>query len=246
VIRRTGIVFIACALFVSQCKVAREVSQPGPEPVTIKGMEGLRQRCLAADTVVSILISKAEAMISTEEERYEATVTLYSVIDSLIYLSAVNSGFEILRAALYRDSIRVIDRLNKVVYKTAVKKRFGYQHPVNFADVQNLISSYYLCDNLQNAREINFSDLVFNFDEPHVRKQIVYNKETLQMDHFEFSHQQTGKYLKGEREENRFRIQSNFMITTFEIQARGGEVSYNRDMDLDMGVPTRKYSIVYL
>ncbi len=65
---------------------------------------------------------KAESLIITEDERYEATVTIYAVKDSLIYMSAVNSGFEILRATVEPDTIRVIDRLNKVVYQTPVKK----------------------------------------------------------------------------------------------------------------------------
>ena len=63
-------------------------------------MEGMVQKCTALDTIQSILISKAEAILTFDNERYEVEVTLYSKKDSIIYLSAVNSGYEIIRASV--------------------------------------------------------------------------------------------------------------------------------------------------
>lgn len=118
--RFTTIILLVCAFFLTQCRAYKEVVET--EAPNMVGLVGLKEACLPADTVHSVLIHKAESLIITEDERYEATVTIYAVKDSLIYMSAVNSGFEILRATVEPDTIRVIDRLNKVVYQTPVKK----------------------------------------------------------------------------------------------------------------------------
>jgi hypothetical protein len=231
-------------LLITQCRSSREVVKA--KAPALAGMEGLREVCRSSDTIRNILISKAETLIITDEERYEATVTVYAVKDSFIYISAVNSGFEILRAALGPDSITVIDRMNKVVYRTPVKRRFGYQHPVGFMDMQNIISRYFICDDIGMARELNFHDIEFHFDEPDIRKCITFNRESLRMDKFEFSHTKTGKYVKGERREKDFRIFSNFMITEFEIVAKGGTMLYNQELAVKMDVNSRKYNIINL
>jgi hypothetical protein len=50
----------------------------------------------------------------------------------------------------------------------------------------------------------------------------------------------------GEREKDSFRIYSNFMITEFEIVARGGEITYNRDIKIKMDVNPRRYTFTEL
>jgi hypothetical protein len=242
---RTGIlILVVSGLLLEQCRVSREVAQP--EVPSLVGMEGLIDACRPADTIHNVLISKAEALFITKEERYETQVTLYAVRDSLIYFSAVNSGFEILRGAVDKDTIRVIDRLNKIVYSTPVRKRFGYQHPVNFDDIQNLVSGYFICDDLHRGMEPDFFHIVFDFSESFVKKKIYYNRESLKMDKFEFYHTQTNKYLVGEREENGFRILTNMMITEFEIMTNGGEVSFNSHIPIKMDVNRKKYTFVSL
>ena len=179
------LLFIVSGLLAVQCGIQREVVVPAETPA-MAGLEGLREACKPNDTIRNILISKAESLIITEKERYEATVTLFAVRDSLIYLSAVNSGFEILRASVEPDTIRVIDRLNRIVYKTPVKRRFGHQHPLGFQDLQNIINGYFVCDDLYRAIEQDFTSIVFDFDEAHIKKRISFGRETLKMDKFEF------------------------------------------------------------
>jgi hypothetical protein len=237
------------AVLLTQCGIFRKVAEPGQEPVAkdsskLVGMEGLMVICKANDTISSVLIRKAEALFINSDQRYEALVSIYAIKDSLIYISAVNSGFEIIRAAVDRDSIRVIDRINKIVYSSAVKKRLGYQNPINFSDVQNLVSTYYLCDNMNEARELNFFQLEFHFNEPGIKKSIQLDRETLIMDKFEFVNTETGKYFMGERSAKDFKIYSNFMINEVEIDANGGEVSYNQSVEVKMEVNRRKYSFV--
>jgi len=247
-----GIYFLALllsGLLMTQCGSFRKVADTEPAQAiypseSMAGLKGFEIICGASDTIKNVLISKAEALIDMEDNRYEAFVSIYAVKDSLIYLSAVNSGFEIIRASVDHDTIRVIDRINKVVYSSPVRKRLGYQNPVNFADVQNLISRYYLCDDLYFAQELNFSDLGFQFNDPFIKKSILLNRKTLLMDKFEFVHMETGKYFMGERETDGFKIYSNFMVNEIEIFARGGVVSFNQELEVKMDVNRRKYAFM--
>lgn len=238
------ILLLIVLLFLKECGVVKEITKPAqPE---LKGMDGLTERCQALDTIQSILISKAEAILTFDDERYEVSVTVYSKKDSIIYLSAVNSGYEILRASIMKDSIRVINRLNKIVYRSPLQRRFGYQYPVNFRDLQNLIAQYYLCNDLEIAHDDQMNHIVFEFDEHLVKKRILLQRVGLLMDTFEFYHQKTDKYLMGERVEDAFRIYSNFMITQFEIVAWGGITTYNREIKIKMDVNPRRYTFTEL
>jgi hypothetical protein len=210
------------------------------------GIDGLMQQCVGSDTVHSILIKKAEAILTYDQERYEVNLTLYSKKDSIIYLSAVNSGFEILRAAVEKDSITVIDRMNKIVYSTPLQRRFGYQYPVSFKDLENLIDRAYLCDDLSLGQDDQINSIVFQLDEDHIKKRILLNRVGHAMRIFEFYHRQTDQYIMGERVEDAFKIYSNFMITDIEIVASGGERSYNKDVKIKMGVNPRKYTFTEL
>ena len=233
------------ALFLlTECGALKELS--GPIRPELKGLPGMEESCQALDTIESILISKAEAILTFDNERYEVSVTLYSLKDSIIYLSAVNSGYEILRASVMKDSIKVINRLDKIVYRSPLQRKFGYQYPVNFNDLQNLVARYYLCDDLENAHDDQMDHIVFEFDDPDVKKRIHLNRLGLLMHTFEFYHRQTDKYLMGERQDDSFKIYSNFMITHFEIVARGGITTYNKDIKIKMDVNPRRYTFTEL
>ena len=131
---------IITGLTLSQCGVVKEVQKP--KVLELGGKEGMARKCVGSDTIQSFLISKAEALLMFDNERYEVTVTLYSKKDSIIYLSVVNSGYEIIRASVEHDSIKVINRLNKIVYRAPLYRRFGYQYPINFKDLQNILNGY--------------------------------------------------------------------------------------------------------
>ena len=132
------------------------------------------------------------------------------------------------------------------MYRTPVKRRYGHQNPVNFQDIQNLISRYNLCDDLEKARELESLHIVFNCNEPYIKKQIFLDRESLIMDQFEFSHTETGKYIRGERTREGIRIYSNFMISEFEVLAQGGQLAYNKKIQVKMQVNPKRYSIINL
>lgn len=235
--------FMVLLLF-GACGAVKEVIKP--KPPEMMGMEGLLRRCMDGDTIESILISKAEAILMFDKERYEVNITLYSKKDSILYLSAVNNGFEILRASVERDSIKVISRMNKIVYHSPLKRRFGYQYPVNFDDLQNLISAYYLCNELDRAHDDMLNHLVFDMDENHIKKRVSLNRIGGDLSLFEFYHQKTDRYIMGERIDNAFKIYSNFMITEFEIIASGGIRTYNKKIKVNMEVNPRRYTFTEL
>jgi hypothetical protein len=241
-----GLLFILLltAMALPQCKVAKELISQSP-PV-LMGVDGLREQCISLDSVQTLLIKKAEAILIFDNERYEVSVTLYSKRDSIIYLSAVNSGYEIIRASVNKDSIKVIDRLNHIVYRTPLKRQFGYQFPVSFNDLQNLVGRFYLCDDLELAKDDLIQTVKFEFDENYIKKRIHLDRESLKLNMFEFYHQKTDQYLMGERNGDKLKVYSNFMISEFEMQAMGGDVFYNEEITVRMEVNPRKYTFTEL
>lgn len=242
--KMTWIFLLFVLLLLKECGGLKGIMEA--ESPELIGMEAMIQSCETSDTAQSILIKKAEAILIYDAERYEVSLTLYSKRDSIIYLSAVNSGYEIIRASVKHDSIKVIDRINKIVYRAPLERKLGYQYPVNFGDLQNLIAGYYLCDDLHFARDDHKTNILFDFDENYIKKRIVLNRMGLEMKLFEFYHQRTDLYLMGERLNNTFKIYSNFMITDVEIIASGGERSYNREVKVKMEVNPRKYTFTEL
>lgn len=238
------LIFLAGLLMLTQCKAGREiVLSPEAKKEITTGWEG---RCPALDTIRSFLITKAEALMTYDNERYEVTLTLYSRKDSILYLSAVNSGYEIIRASADHDTIRVIDRMNKVVYRTPLHRQFGYQFPIDFNDLQHISSVYYLCNEFESNENRDHNVIELEFDQPLVKKRITVMRDLMQMDLFEFYHQRTGKYLMGERVDGGFKIYANLMINEFEVTARGGTMEYNRELKVKMDVNPRRYTYIDL
>jgi hypothetical protein len=238
------VLMLITPLFVNQCSVMKKAPQTAFTETY--GMEAMIQNCIGGDSIHSILISKAEAILTFDNQRYEVGITLYSRRDSIIYLSAVNSGFEIIRASIKKDSIKVINRIDNIVYSAPLQRRFGYQYPVSFNDLQSLISNYYLCDYLEFAKDDYQNSIVFDFDVSNIKKRINLSRADLGLNIFEFYHQKTDRYLMGERRDNSFKIYSNFMITDFEIIASGGKLTFNRDIKVKMEVNPRKYTFTEL
>lgn len=235
---------LSAALFLSSCSALKESVKP--EVPELIGIEGLEAKCFGSDTIQSILIKKAEAILHYDTERYEVNLTLYSKKDSIIYLSAVSSGFEILRASVDHDSIKVIDRINNIVYRSPLQRRFGYQYPVNFRDLQNLIGGAYLCNYMEMGRDDQVNSIVFEFDEENIKKRILLDRRVLDMRIFEFYHQITDRYIMGEQQGGSLKIFSNFMITDIELVAYGGERFFNRDIKIKMDVNPRRYTFTEL
>jgi len=240
----TVLILVISVIAVSSCKVTRKVSGfPVPETT---GIAGMMERCSSFDTIRSMMIGKSEAILLFQGERYEVTLTLFSEKDSVIYLTAVSSGFEVLRARADKDTAIVIDRMNRVVYRMPFRKMFGYQHPVNFQDLENLVHGVYLCDNMDKATETGEGNILFEFDEQWIRKRVLISGERADIEKFEFFHDKTGEYLMGEKTDEGDRIYSNFVVGEFEIRAGRGERTFNSALEVNMDVNHRKYTFIDL
>ena len=80
--KRLLLIIVLTGIVLQQCRVSRELLQA--EATIPTGIDGMRQVCIAQDTIRSILISKAEAILVFDNERYEVSVTLFSKKDSII------------------------------------------------------------------------------------------------------------------------------------------------------------------
>jgi hypothetical protein len=239
-----SMLLIISVLIITSCKASREMSRLPVSKAT--GIAGLREKCIESDTIQNILISKTEAILTFQGDRYEVSLSLYSEKDSVIYLTAVSSGFEVLRASADKDIVMLIDRLNRVVYRMPLNKMFGYQHPVSFRDLENIVHGIYLCNDLEIARETGEGNILFEFDEPWIRKRILISDDEGRMEKFEFFHEKTGEYLMGESLQDGNRIYSNFVVGEFEIRAGKGEKSFNTALEVDMDVNPRRYTFIDL
>lgn len=237
-------ILLMSSIGMQQCRITRDI-QRKVEP-DVEGLGGMEQVCREQDTINNMMIYRAEAVVLFENQKYEATATLFVDKDSIIYISAVYGGFEILRASVEHDSIKVIDRMNRVVYRTPLHKRYGYQHPVNYRDLQSVMSKYFLCREMSYARDDFRENITFSFDEKYNKKRIIVDREDFTLKTFEFYHSRTNEYLMGEKTENGLKIYSNFMIGDIEINARAGSTVYNHEVDVKMEVNPNRYTFIEL
>ena len=64
---------------------------------------------------------------------------------------------------------------------------------------------------------------------------------------FEFFQKKTGEYVVGEmNDEKKIIIYSNYIVDDLTLQAEGGAVEYDRILNVNLSVNSRKYTIVYL
>jgi len=214
---------------------------------TYAGVEGYEFKCTERDTIHSVTISKADAWIIFQGDRYEAKVTLHHRFDSIIYISAVNSGFEVFRGTINRDSIIIIDRLNRVVYKTPMERRYGFKHPANFETFETLTSLYGCCRLTDYAHEYGNKNIMFDLSGDFNNRKIYIDRENYKLERFEFVNKRSNEFMLGEREEDgAVRFHSNFIIGEVEIKASGGEIFYNREISVNMEVNKRRYSFIEL
>lgn len=234
---------IILMLLLQQCKVVEMIETTVESQKN--GLEGYGEFCQSRDTIHSITISKADAIVTFQGDRYETSISLYHLFDSIIFITAVNSGYEIFRGSVDRDTIRIIDRINKTVYSSPMHKRFGYQHPVNFKDLEGLTSRFGSCDRLEYAHDFTEGEILFDNSEDFITKKVYLDSKSFYLKKFEFLQTRTNEYIVGEKlDDGGFRFFSNFLINDFEIKASGGEIVYNRPVKVNMDVNRKKYSFI--
>lgn len=200
--------------------------------------------CDSLKKVDSQYISKVSTNFFFGENQYNARVSLYYIPDSVFYISAVNSGFEIVRIGVLQDSIVYINRVDKVVY---IKKMNDLTPPapIIFEDLEYLLNRKLVCD---EGGKILMGDSTVLIDRSvkDIAREIYYTADGFRIRKFEFFQKKTGEYIVGEHtRDSTFVIYSNYIVKNLKIEAWGGEVEYNRDINVDLGVNKKKYDIYY-
>ncbi len=234
---------IGVVLLLISCSTQRKMNRiEDDKPLIAHNWETV---CDTMRTYKSIYFSKINARILLDEEEYNAKVSLYYLPDSVFLVSAVNSGFEIVRIGVFKDSMVFINRLEKKVYLFK-KSDFGFQPPVTFKDIEYLVNKKLVCKE-GNAIVVGDSAVIVNRSVRNVLREIEYSSSDLALRRFEFFHKKTGEYVVGDQTMvNSLKILSNFFVGYFVIEGEGGEIEYDRDIGIELSINRRKYDIIYL
>lgn len=200
--------------------------------------------CDSLKTFNSQHIRNINAAIYLGEEQYNARVSLYYIPDSLFFMSAVNSGFEIVRIGILPDSIVYINRLDKAVY---VKNFDGFTppSPLLFKDLEFLLNPHLVCDE-NDKIQIGDGTILVDRSVKDIAREIFYRVDDLTPIKFEFFQKKTGEYVVGEfTSDGIFVVYSNYIVKDLKIEARGGRIEYNRFINFDLHVNRKKYDIYY-
>ncbi|MDF1572204.1 MAG: hypothetical protein P1P82_11365 [Bacteroidales bacterium] len=201
--------------------------------------------CATDKSFKTLYISGIDAKIIIDNKEYDSRVSLYYLPDSLFLLSAVNSGFEIVRLGVAPDSTVYINRLDKLAYIIRSKDT-GYAPPVLFRDLERLLNRQLLCEG-SVVESVSDSLLLLDHSEQDISKKIFYRLPGPKVWKFEFFQKKTGEYVVGELDaEQKIIIYSNYIMDNITLKAEGGDVEYNKVLDVNLAVNRRKYTIVYL
>jgi len=205
----------------------------------------MQTQCDSVYGFKTLYINKIDAEVTLDDEIYNAKLTIYYKPDSLLLVSAVNAGFEIIRVAVNNDSSVFINRLDKRVYILTAKE-MGYLPPVNFEDLESLFNRAKICRFI-TADKGKDSLRVMDRSLRNVDKRIYYSASGMAPVKFEFFQKKTGEYIVGEMTDNKiFTIYSNFIINDLKLNAEGGKTEYNRILHTNVRVNRQKYEIIYL
>lgn len=210
-----------------------------------EGNASLASLCDSLTEYKTLYISKIAAELEFEGEKYSARLSLYYIPDSVFFITAVNSGFEIVRLGISRDSIVYINRLDKLVYIYR-NSLMGYPPPILFEDMENLINRQKICTSgrLVKGEENN---LLLDNSSQNISKKIYYSGADLGLINFEFFQKKTGEYIVGEKKTGgNFVFYSNYLIDNITLDAEGGELEFDRELTVDLSVNLTKYEIIHL
>ena len=231
-----SIVLISLLLY--SCSASRRASQN----TTSEGNKS--ESSIEFDKYNSLYISKIDAILEVDDENYDARLSLYYVPDSVLVVTAINAGFEIIRAGIFKDSIIYINRLDKllIIFNQEENKK---DIPVNFSDIEYLFnrSKFYEHPKLKITQS---GDFELDLSQKDIRKNIFINGKTLKISRFEFFHKKTGEYVVGEENENSgYTVYSNYLLDDLVLKTRGGTTEYDKLLNINLEVNRSKYDVIY-
>jgi len=237
---KSKLFILLLSLVVSSCFTSRrttDLTREIPEGIDMDTL------CMNSKNYESLFISKVKATVNLDGEMYDAKVSLYYIPDSVIFLTAANTGFEIIRAAINADSTVFINRIDKFVY-IYKENNLGYKAPVEFKNLEYLLNQGMVCEEKGLLHKTN-DGMQLDFSGDYINKKLTYNTKTLKISKFEFFHTKTSEYIVGEIENtDTLSVFSNYIFDDVEIKATGGEIEFDREIKVDISFNKNKYTIL--
>ena len=136
---------LALGLMVGGCARKATPTKSTTGPGTSTAIEPSLPSVQAKNTAFDFLSIKGKAQVTMKGNKQGANLSVRLRRDSIIWVSAGLAGFEGVRAVLTRDSVRVINKIDKTYFSG------GYDYlskllnvPVSFAQMQTLLLGDYL------------------------------------------------------------------------------------------------------
>ncbi|MFC2089604.1 DUF4292 domain-containing protein [Bacteroidota bacterium] len=239
--RKSNSILLFVILTLSSCSMTRRIAD-GNSTETIN----LEQWCDSAQVIYKTLyINKIDVNLEIEEQEYDAKLSVYYIPDSVFYVSAVNSGFEIVRMGLTKDSLVYINRLDKVVIIIKMED-LGYEDLITFSHLEDVVNPARICMK-KDLLEQKDNKYILDDSSKDIRREISFTKLDLTMSSFEFFHKKTSEYIVGERTNlNEITIYSNYLVDELVLKTYGGQLTFNKELNINLEVNRNKYDIVYL
>jgi hypothetical protein len=237
------LLIFAYVIMLMSCSPQRKLR--GTETIDIEKPGNWRVYCDSLQAFESLYINRVNADIYIGQETYHTRITLYYLPDSLFLVSAVHAGFEMVRIGITKDSTVYINRIDKVAYIYKIDPR-GNPPPMEFKDLEYLVNKHKICG---ESGPIMAEDNTVIVDRSlkDVAKVITFSDRFLSISSFEFFHKRTGEYIVGEQSNGKkLTLYSNYIVRDLKIEAYGGQVEFNRKMNVDLTINRNKYNIIYL
>jgi len=233
------ILYLVFVLGLSACFNTRKLGSAKEDKSTVE----LEVLCDSITHSKTQYISKIDTRLTIGEERYDAKLNLYYIQDSAVYMTAVNTGFEIARAGIFRDSLLYINRIDKEVY---IYKNTGSAGdlPITLNDLEFLLNKRKLCD--YHGWIADSLHVLLDLSTQGLQKRAFFRKDDLNLMKFEFYNKKSGEYIVGEGVENGLHVYSNFLGENIELITDGSKVEYDKEINIKLRYNSSKYTVYHL
>lgn len=237
---RRALFLVTLALLTTQCSVFRKgVSEQTGEKFT-----SLEALCDSLPRHQRYMIRDVETEVEFRDEKYQAKLNLFIQQDSLYFLNAVNTGFEIFRTGVFPDSLVIIDRTDKVVIIRKPDSIPG-RELITFQDLSLLLDRSAICE-IRELLELGEGTLTYDYSTQDIKRTIHYNNTDLSVASFEYFNKKSGEYIVGERShEESWEIFSNYLLGPMTILCKSGELKTERFPKISLTYNKAKYSVIY-
>ncbi len=238
---RNRFLLILLVFIVSSCSATRKITEKQDS-----GSVTLDKFCDSVQLQYkSLYINNIEANLFVEDEEYNAKISVYYQPDSIFFVSGINSGFEIVRIGMTKDSIVYINRLDKIMVILNTEDN-DLEDLITFEDVAGLLDKKLLCTQRESLRKEK-STYVLDYSSGVIRRKLTFDAENLHMRSFEFFQKKTSEYIVGELNEiDSMTIYSNFLVDEMVLKTHGGDLTFNKKMNINLEVNRRKYEVIHL